>query len=155
MPLNQLEISSLSVQIIGIVQFTRAGILMVGSSQIMKQSISPLNVSLFKRSHCRIPSRSFLLISILGWFHFFAGGVELTPFSIAAVCLLSFIVPLQCILYLCHKVELTLFVFLASFEFAFALIISLSCWIRRKHRKNSAFKPNTGTTQRKSHWKQC
>lgn len=127
--LNQLAVSSLSVQIIGVLQFIIAAILMTVPTLIKY----PLKLLPFEDYTEGFLSCSFLLISVLGWFHVFAGGAELTSFTLAAVFYrLSFTLPLQCILYLCHHIELNVFVFFGSLEFAVALILSFSFVLDKK-----------------------
>lgn len=129
--LDQRTRSSLSVRVIGVLQFIGGAVIMAFPTVIN----GPLKLKPIEEGSYLIISCSFLLISILGWFHIFAGGADLTSFTIASVFYrVSFAVPLQCILYFCHKIELNLLLFFGTLDSAFALIIVL-CFVvdKKKH----------------------
>ena len=120
--LNQRALSSLVVQIIGFLQFSGGAVLMIFPTLITK----PLKLQLNEDQNYSFQSCWFLLISILGWFHIFSGGADLTSFAIAAVFYrASFAVPLQCIMYFCDQLELNFLLFVGSFECTFTAVIIL------------------------------
>ncbi|XP_022799179.1 uncharacterized protein LOC111337193 [Stylophora pistillata] len=119
---NQRSLSSLAVQIIGFLQFICGAVLFIFPTLITKA----LKLQHTEGKKYSFQTCWFLLISILGWFHIFAGGAELTSFAIAAVFYrASFSVPMHCLMYFCDQLELNLLLFFGSFECAFAVAVIL------------------------------
>lgn len=125
-------ITSISVQIIGLLQFC-GGVIPVVAPHLIQHA---LDLSPFQYHAGGFLACVFLLIVIHGWFHVMAGCAELPAFSTAALFYrLSFTLPLLCILYSCDQIELYLFILLGSIEFGFALILLFSTLIQNNQSK--------------------